>query len=846
MQLTYQTYVLLPLIALFIALVLAIRVWRYRTRPITTTFLVLMLILVWWSLTVVMEHTSLGLPTKIFWVKMSYLGIPILPIAWLVFTLQYTDREKWLTRRNLTMLSILPVITLIMVWTNDIHHLMWKDIWLDTSVSPPVDVAIHNTWFWIYAIYAYSLLLLGTLCLFGAFLHSSGIHRRQAGTMLFAALVPWVGNFLFISGIKPFSKVDPTPLAFAITGVAFSWGLSRFQLLDILPIAHETIFKSMVDGVIVLDRQHRIMELNPVAQHVIKHTRSDAIGQPLSLVLTGQAGLLELQPEITEAQTEIVLGEGQTQRYYIVNISPISIRQHFSGHLVLLHDDTERRKAEFESRRAVILETELTERKRAEEALGASEKKYRQLVESLQEGIWAIDKDNCTIFVNRPMAEMLGYSVEEMRGKHLFSFMDERGVEIAKRNLKRRGQGIKEQHEYEFLRKDGSRIYALLETRPLTDEAGNYIGALAGVIDITNRKLAEEELRKSETKYRTLVERLQEGVYQTDLEGNYTTLNMAGAKIFGFDSPDQVVGKYRTIDLYKDLKDRAKIIEELRTTGHSVCEIQAIRKDGTVIWTLVNNNATLDECGNTAGYEGVFTDITERKQMEEQLMMTDRLASIGELVSGIAHELNNPLTSVIGFSQLLMEKNTADDIKEDLGIVNSEAQRAAGIVKNLLTFARKHSPVKQLSQINNVIEDVLRLRAYEQKVNNIEVNIRFASDLPEIMADYFQMQQVFLNIIINAEYFMTQAHNNGTLTITTERVDNTIRTTFADDGPGISKENLSRIFNPFFTTKEVGKGTGLGLSICHGIVTGHGGSIYARSRLGKGATFVVELPTNAH
>jgi len=226
-------------------------------------------------------------------------------------------------------------------------------------------------------------------------------------------------------------------------------------------------------------------------------------------------------------------------------------------------------------------------------------------------------------------------------------------------------------------------------------------------------------------------------------------------------------------------------------------------------------------------------------------MMTERLASIGELASGIAHELNNPLTSVIGFSQLLMEKNPADDVKEDLSLIYSEAQRAAGTVKNLLTFARKHLPVKQLSQINNVIEDVLKLRAYEQKVNNIEVNRRFASDLPEIMVDYFQMQQVFLNLVINAEYFMTQAHNKGMLTITTERFDDIVRISCADDGPGISKENLSRIFNPFFTTKEVGKGTGLGLSICHGIVTGHGGSIYARSRLSKGATFVVELPINS-
>jgi len=144
--------------------------------------------------------------------------------------------------------------------------------------------------------------------------------------------------------------------------------------------------------------------------------------------------------------------------------------------------------------------------------------------------------------------------------------------------------------------------------------------------------------------------------------------------------------------------------------------------------------------------------------------------------------------------------------------------------------------------IHNIIQKVLELRAYEQKVSNIEVNTRFAPDLPEITADGFQLQQVFINIIINAEHFMIEAHQRGTLTITTEWVGDIIRASFADDGPGIAKENLGHLFDPFFTTKEVGKGTGLGLSICYGIITEHGGRIYAESELGKGATFIVELP----
>jgi len=225
-------------------------------------------------------------------------------------------------------------------------------------------------------------------------------------------------------------------------------------------------------------------------------------------------------------------------------------------------------------------------------------------------------------------------------------------------------------------------------------------------------------------------------------------------------------------------------------------------------------------------------------------MMADRLASIGELAAGTAHELNNPLTSVIGFSRLLLEKDVSDDIRQDLGIICSEAERATEVIKQLLQFARKRTPAEQLNQINSVVEHVLRLRAYEQRAHNIEVRTDLAPALPEIMVDYFQMQQVLLNIIINAEQSMVEANERGTLTIATRRRNGGVVISVTDDGLGISQEHLGQIFDPFFTTKKAGKGTGLGLSICHRIVTEHSGQIYARSRPGEGATFHVELPIN--
>jgi len=377
------------------------------------------------------------------------------------------------------------------------------------------------------------------------------------------------------------------------------------------------------------------------------------------------------------------------------------------------------------------------------------------------------------------------------------------------------------------------------------------IGAVAVIFSwlIGTRKQAEQAVRESEERYRALVNlgaEVGEAVIMLQDteqgEGIQTFVNKEGPRITGY-SEEELLGM-SFFDLIHP-KDRAAFMDMNRRKMQgevmpNLFEMSIIRKDGTEVPIEITSAYTT--------YKGeradvcYIRDITERKKMGEKLIIADRLASVGELASGIAHELNNPLTSVIGFAQLLLEKDASDDVKEDIKIIYSEAQRTAEVVKSLLTFAGKHAPVKQLVNITGIIDKVLAMRAYEQRVSNIQVNTRFASDLPEVMADYFQLQQTFLNIIINAEYFMTKAHQRGTLTITTEKVGDIIKASFTDDGPGISKENLGHLFDPFFTTKEVGKGTGLGLSICHGIITEHGGRIYAEGELGKGATFVVELP----
>ena len=343
-----------------------------------------------------------------------------------------------------------------------------------------------------------------------------------------------------------------------------------------------------------------------------------------------------------------------------------------------------------------------------------------------------------------------------------------------------------------------------------------------------------------------MFESLIDGITVTDRDRNIVQLNEAVVRMHGYHNKKELIGR-NAFQLIAD-KDRTRAMENQKKTlkdGHArVIQYTLLTRDGREFPAEMSAAVLRDAFGNRTGFISITENITERKKMEEQLILTNRLTSLGELTSGIAHELNNPLTSVIGFSNMLLERDLPEDVKEDLEVINREAHRTAQVVGNLLTFARENPQEKRQVDLNKTIQTVLELRVYGQRINNIEINAQFAPDLPEIMADGFQLQQVFLNIIINAEHFMTEAHGRGTLTITTERVRNVVRACFADDGPGIAQENLERLFDPFFTTKEVGKGTGLGLSICHVIVAEHGGRIYAESELGKGATFIVELPIN--
>jgi len=230
------------------------------------------------------------------------------------------------------------------------------------------------------------------------------------------------------------------------------------------------------------------------------------------------------------------------------------------------------------------------------------------------------------------------------------------------------------------------------------------------------------------------------------------------------------------------------------------------------------------------------------KTTQAQLVQSEKLSAVGEFVAGVAHELNNPLAAVMGFSEMLKDADVREDHRRHLDLIFKSAMRCRKIVQSLLSFARRHQPERKPVAVNKLVDEVLEIVAYQLRTSNVEVVCRFAPNLPLVLADGHQIQQVIMNLVNNARQAIEAHQNSGCITITTEIQNATIRITIQDNGPGISAENLSRIFDPFFTTKEVGKGTGLGLSLCYGLIKEHGGTIAAASEPGKGASFTIELP----
>lgn len=335
---------------------MAFYLWRRRSTPGAKILLVLMLATAEWAFLSALHKASPDLSTKILIAKIQYLGIVTVPPTLLVFVLWFTGRERWLTGRNLALLAVLPAITLALAWTNEAHGLIWKRIWIDYSGSIPIGVYHYGTFFWIEVSFSYLAVFLSIIFLIMAFIDSPRFYRLQVLIMLIGIAAPLVVNGLYLLNISPWPLIDLTPIAFTVSGLALGYGMFSVHILEIMPMAHATVFNRIPDGIIVLDDNKRIINLNPAARKILCLPNSGIIGQSALQIFANHPALIENLGDMAEVHLEITLGEAGTQHSYDLFISPFKDNHgNLLGRLVTLHD--------------------LTQRKQAEEALRKSEEK---------------------------------------------------------------------------------------------------------------------------------------------------------------------------------------------------------------------------------------------------------------------------------------------------------------------------------------------------------------------------------------------------------------------------------------------------------------------------------------
>ena len=365
------------------------------------------------------------------------------------------------------------------------------------------------------------------------------------------------------------------------------------------------------------------------------------------------------------------------------------------------------------------------------------------------------------------------------------------------------------------------------------------IGTLLVLRDVTAERTAVEELTRSESRYRRLFEGASDAIMTFDSLGRFTTVNDAGEAISGF-AREELIGRFFGPLLAIESLPRA-IIEFRRALSGAAGQFEAaiLRKDGERRYITVNYACP----ERSREVLCMIRDATEEKKLQQQLIQSEKMAAIGQLVSGVAHEVNNPLASISAFAQLLLaDRSLTPDQRHSVDVISGESRRAARIVHNLLTFARQHKAEKVFADINKVLEDTLELRAYELNVRGIRIERDMDTTPPETMVDVYQLQQVLLNLVTNAEHAMASVERpQHRLTVRSRMLPNVVRIEVEDTGPGIPSDTLDVIFNPFYTTKPTGQGTGLGLSISLGIVSEHNGRIWAESA-GHGSRFCIELP----
>ncbi|UCG58135.1 MAG: PAS domain S-box protein [Phycisphaerales bacterium] len=487
----------------------------------------------------------------------------------------------------------------------------------------------------------------------------------------------------------------------------------------------------------------------------------------------------------------------------------------------------------------------------------AAKEFLNSILASMQGGLFTIDKDARITSFNRGAERITGFKKEEVLNKKCYTVLRSNLCK-SKCRLKRTLETGESMSNFDatIRNKAGTEIPVNVTTSALRSANDEIIGALEIFRDLRERKRLWEELREERDKAQQYLSVARVVIVALDLEGRVTLINKMGCEVLGY-KEEEIIGN-NWFDFCIPAKTRHKVREiflKLIAAEFKAAECYEnpiLTKDGEERIIAWHNTLLRDNAGQVIGTLSSGEDITERKRTEAELIRSEKLASIGQLAAGVAHEVNNPLAGILVYIKLLLKKykqNTlqTEDTEKQLEKIGKETERCSRIIKNLLDFSRQTEVTLRPTDMNKVIDATFSIIGHQISLDNITVEKRLSTSLPLILVDFDQIQQALMNIMLNAAQAMP---SGGDLTITTsvaadvkigDSIQNAIRIDISDTGVGIPKENLDKLFTPFFTTKEKGKGVGLGLSVVHGIIERHHGKIEIESNPGTGTTFSIYL-----